>query len=232
MMENGGGEPKKKRKRNSRDTLGEAYSSIKSITARESTGRPGSPHRFFRASFDVKFANSNKGEGGAAANQVEDGQTGTLEPSSSEHMASEIVVNQHGNGLCVVTVGTTLRETVDKIEFLVTAAPDTSANERRKRQHKMLQGKKITDVVTPSTVLARLTLENGDKELIRAGVWGTILELNKEVTPTLLKNDPLLDGYLAVILPSGSYPPPSLLISNADKSLAETCDEQPNRDDL
>jgi len=71
--------------------------------------------------------------------------------------------------------------------------------------------------VTPSTVIAELILENPNTAEgqtneplvipLRACVWGTILEINQGLTPKVIMEDPLLDGYLAVILPSGRFPP-------------------------
>jgi hypothetical protein len=46
-------------------------------------------------------------------------------------------------------------------------------------------------------------------------VWGTILErnhINLQQNPALLQHDPLLDGYLAVVLPTGPFPPPSSIV--------------------
>jgi hypothetical protein len=97
--------------------------------------------------------------------------------------------------------------------------PSCSAAEKRKRQSKMLRGGKVEHTVTPTTVIANLVLTKNDTSgetegetvevPLYAGVWGTIVELNHGVTSRLLMEDPLLDGYLAVILPSGQFPPPT-----------------------
>jgi len=86
-------------------------------------------------------------------------------------------------------------------------APAFSAAQKRKRQTKMLQGQKVEDAVSPSTTLAELELESGEKIALKACVFGTIIELNKNLTPEVLNDDPLLNGFLAIILPSGSFPP-------------------------
>ena len=102
---------------------------------------------------------------------------------------------------------------------------------KRKRQTKMMRGGTVDDVVHPSTVIAELILEennnnnnndhnkdNNTKEIqeketiiipLYACVWGTIMELNNrnELTPKVLLDDPLLDGHIAIILPSGKFPP-------------------------
>ena len=96
----------------------------------------------------------------------------------------------------------------------------------------MMKGGTVDDVVHPSTVIAELILEennnndnnndynkdNNTKEIqeketiiipLYACVWGTIMELNNrnELTPKVLLDDPLLDGHIAIILPSGTFPP-------------------------
>ena len=71
----------------------------------------------------------------------------------------------------------------------------------------MLKGQKVEDTVSLSTTIAELQLESGETIALKACVFGTIIELNKNLTPDVLKDDPLLDGFLAIILPSGSFPP-------------------------
>lgn len=137
------------------------------------------------------------------------------------------VVHTHVNGLCVVTAGDVStwlvplypNHTIVSIEMVAKEPPSCSAAEKRKRQSKMLRGGKVEHTVTPTTVIANLVLTKNDTSgetegetvevPLYAGVWGTIVELNHGVTPRLLMEDPLLDGYLAVILPSGQFPPPT-----------------------
>jgi hypothetical protein len=100
----------------------------------------------------------------------------------------------------------------------VKEGPACSAAEKRKRQSKMLQGKTVDHAVTPSTVIAELVLaekgQQGPSKThptvvvpLRSCVWGTIVELNDRLTPQVLLDDPLLDGFVAIILPSGRFPP-------------------------
>jgi glycine cleavage system H lipoate-binding protein len=56
-------------------------------------------------------------------------------------------------------------------------------------------------------VIARLELESGESVPVYACVFGAVLELNRGLTPQVLAQDPLLDGHLAIILPSGTFPP-------------------------
>jgi hypothetical protein len=71
----------------------------------------------------------------------------------------------------------------------------------------MLKGGKVEDAVTPTTIIAKLRLKSGEAIPLYACVWGTILEVNHSLTMDILFDDTLLDGYLAVILPSGGFPP-------------------------
>jgi hypothetical protein len=45
------------------------------------------------------------------------------------------------------------------------------------------------------------------RQQLLCGVWGTVLEVNPRLTVDLLRKDPLLSGYIAVILPTGPFPP-------------------------
>ena len=190
--------PMVRRKRPAGDPMKDAYENV-TITPRESTGRPGSPHRFFQASFTVSVAQKGPIE-----------QPRVVEESALvPQCINEVVVHQHANGLCIVTAGKPTSN-VKNIHFLIKEAPESSAGERRKCLSKLLSGRNIADaqgLTMPNTFLAQLEMENGETQLIPAGVWGTVLELNPQLTPDLLRGDPLLDGYIAVILPVGSFPP-------------------------
>ena len=117
-------------------------------------------------------------------------------------------------------------QNIDSIDFLVSEAPPSSAGEKRKRQSKLLRGKgggnnnnissgnnnKMNGIVSPTTVIANLKIKDDSGENftvlpIYACVWGELLELNHNLTPNVLRKDPMLDGYVAVILPTGPFPP-------------------------
>jgi hypothetical protein len=144
------------------------------------------------------------------------------------------IIHQHANGLAIVTAGSLCSkfaaQDVLAIDFLVAAADPCSAGARRKRQSKMLKKGKANNasnkknnnmagdndtatwdagVVTPSTQIARITLHNGKVIPIHALVWGAILEVHTHVTPEQLTQDPLIEGYLAIVLPTGPFPPSS-----------------------
>lgn len=188
-----------KRNRPAGDPLKDAYENV-TITPRESTGRPGSPNRFFQASYTISVAQKDP---------IEQSTKSSEESGLAPQSISEVVVHVHANGLCIVTAGKP-RSNVKDVEFLINEAPESSAGERRKRLSKLMSGRNIADtqgLTTPNTFLAQLEMENGETQLIPAGVWGIVLELNPHLTPDLLRDDPLLDGYIAVILPVGSFPP-------------------------
>jgi hypothetical protein len=114
-----------------------------------------------------------------------------------------------------------------------TSAPDSwngNSKQKRKRQAQMLKGKwnrsplqgdaslnnsnnkktpsTAPGIVSPGDIIA--TSAHG--ECVVAGVWGTLLEVNTTAwsQKAFAPFDPLLDGYLAVVLPTGPFPPPSL----------------------
>ena len=64
-------------------------------------------------------------------------------------------------------------------------------------------------IVSPKTIIANIILQNGRKIPLKSMVWGTVMELNQSLqqNPELLCQDPLMNGYLAVILPTGPFPP-------------------------
>lgn len=150
------------------------------------TALPGTPARQFAHSFHAKINDQSHGQ----------------------------VVHQHANGLCIVTPGPSkdlpAREDVVKIEFLVRVYDGNTGKNLRKLQAKCLSGKQGSNgdgTVMPDTEIARLHLRNDKYISLFAFVWGTILELNSSVTPQQLVQDPMLEGYLAVILPTGPFPP-------------------------
>mmetsp|Transcript_33000 Transcript_33000/g.79814 ORF Transcript_33000/g.79814 Transcript_33000/m.79814 type:complete len:205 (-) Transcript_33000:21-635(-) len=176
------------------------YASIK-FEERKPIDHPRSPHSFFETSHDIKFSDS------------------------SNSFEMQQVVHKHRNDLCIVTAGEKIPPNVKSINYVAREAPACSAAQKRKRQTKMLQGQKVDDTVSPSTTLVELELESGEKIALKACVFGTIIELNKNLTPEVLKDDPLLDGFLAIILPSGSFPPRESLDQAAKESSHEAHSE-------
>ena len=208
-----------KKKRSRADAAGEddaydtAYRGF-TYTPVASTGRPGTPHRFFAESYAVQQD--------AAASDDAKNKDNTM-----------MRVHRHANGLCVVTAeppppmsseeeqeevatadrSSSTNNNEDKIEFHVQAAPDMSLAQKRKRAGAMLRGKKSPLVddgaVVPSDPLVTVstTTATTRTRTYPAAVFGSVLELNRNLTVDVWRRDPLLKGYLAVILPTGPFPP-------------------------
>jgi hypothetical protein len=176
------------------------------FTQLESNEEPRSPHRFFKESYAVLNQHEHATE-----------HTEKLSPFQLSQ-----IVHRHVNGLCIVTAGSQLPETsiLEGVEILTKEAATYSGAEKRKRQAKMLKGGNVDDTVSPTTVIAKLKCKSGEVIPIFACVWGTVIEVNHSLTPELLLDDPLLNGYVAIILPSGEFPPKqnsTFLISGNDR---------------
>jgi hypothetical protein len=178
------------KKKKKEDPYKTAYQNF-TYTPIPSTGRPGTPHRFFAESYEV-------------VHRANDGGSSTMK------------IHTHRNGLCVVTAGDGEKRLVERMEMHLKEAPASSAAAKRKQQSAMLRGKQRSDVVRPDDVLCTLHCETGEKEEVPCAVWGTLLEINPRMSVNLLRDDPLLSGYLAVVLPTGPFPPPSM--ENSSKS--------------
>lgn len=224
----GGGGGSKKRRRND-DSLAQAYDGI-TFTPIASSGRPGTPHRYFRESYTVNFAGDNKD-----ANNIEN----AVEPTQ--------IVHVHVNGLVIVTAGnrfcsesTTDDIMIESIDLQVKVADvaSQSAATKRKQKAKMLKGKTVDDSVNPRRVLGKVQLRqnmNNDEKTVvvdlRCCVWGSVIELNSNLSPQLLREDPLLDGYLAVILPSGPFPPPLCVVNGAALPIVVKQDSEASKEE-
>lgn len=119
----------------------------------------------------------------------------------------------------------------DDLQWLCCAAttlPDLSAAQKRKRAAVMLKQKQQRDqtlppgAVRPRDPLIRVvdtaTTTGGVPTIYPSLVFGGILEVNMELTMDLLRSDPLLKGYLAVILPTGPFPPPTTTVADSTQS--------------
>jgi len=191
--------PNRKRQRDV-SAFEHAYANF-TFTPIESSGRPGTPHRYFQESYRVKQATENQSDGGQETDTA-----GNRQATPTQ------IVHKHANGLVIITAGDMLPDasTVQKVEFLQQQGPvaNQSAGAKRKQQAKMLRGKDVPGTVQPTDTLARIELANGSPLEMKSCVWGSVLEINTKLASCeLIEKDPLLDGYLAVILPSGPFPP-------------------------
>lgn len=175
------------------------------FTTVASSGRPGTPHSFFKESFSVEFSAPIESFGNDPAQEKD-------EKSSR---CKRMRVHRHANGLCVVCVEPDakrdIRDDKTPLSFSVKEIPVMSLAQKRKRGAKQLQGKNMNaeqGAVRPSDTL----LSIGDHQTFPCAVFGSVQELNHSVTMNLLKTDPLLKGYLGIILPSGAFPPPATCV--------------------
>ena len=218
----------KRRRLNNRDQndpLAEAYAGV-TFTPIPSTGRPGTPHSYFGASYRVEFDTTSN--------------TDVAAPPPAQ------IVHKHVNGLVVVTAGDMASQTGTSMEWVVASTADVasqSLKQKRKVQAKMLRGQAVPGAVRPTDTLVRLitcgdddddddnqgtttTGSSSDNTIhLRCAVWGHVLERNERLTPALLRADPLLDGYLAVLLPTGPFPPPT---KRTQKTRAKVPEEAPS----
>ena len=182
-----------KKRRRSDDALTKAYEGV-TYTPIVSTGRPGTPHCYFRESYEVDLGNHED------------------EPKQVAHV--------HVNGLVVVTAGNSswTSQGIESVDVLVKVADvaSQSAGNKRKQKAKMLKGKNVNDAVFPKDKLAVIRTKDGKEVQSRCCAWGSVIEINPNLSPNLLQQDPLLDGYLAVILPSGPFPPSSCTKEDSD----------------
>jgi len=230
----------------------EEYKSM-SFIERASTGCPGSPHRFFDSSFDVRtdcirsndcdlmikdsidktvIVNLIDDEGSVDKNTLNSVESSDVKKNKS--IILDQVVHQHANNLCIVTAGegiklalredseTNIPVRIVKIESMKEGTSSLSVGGKRKKKAKMSRestSKNVSKELThPSDTLCKISLSNGKIIELKSCVIGTILEINprafeiKAGVEPLITSDPLMDGFLAVIMPLGTFPPPGHVI--------------------
>jgi len=220
-----------KRKREARlkqrdNVLEKEYASI-SFMKRPSSGRPATPHRHFDSSYEGR-------ETGGASFGADD---------SSPTSQCGQVVHRHANGLCIVTAGDLIREAcrkssssggdastsviIKQFDFKIKPVEGQSVGSKRRKMMGKKTKKKGSDVgggesssglVRPSDILATAELSCGTSVELKCCVLGTLLEINTRLIdkPSFLLSDPLLDGYLGVVMPRGPFPLPTGDTSIAD----------------
>ncbi|EED90348.1 predicted protein [Thalassiosira pseudonana CCMP1335] len=258
-------------KRNSKDKRGinnnkrqrqyhhnEIYSNIV-YQERLSSGRPGSPHRYFDDSYDVYFDTERDGIDGFDANgtsAVNENNNGGYKTASTGNQ----VVHRHLNGLCIITAGSVLENctpattsnneqttnSIASVSYFVKVGKDAQsargklrAKNKKKKGNSSKNGDTIIEGenrehdgnVSPTDPLCEVTFVDGRTVLLKCCVSGTVIEVNRRLKcssslsedaelsaekggdeggpgdPSLLLSDPLLDGYIAVVLPTGNFPP-------------------------
>jgi hypothetical protein len=164
-----------------------------------SSGRPGTPHCYFEASYRVKI------------DTIADDATISGFPSP--------IIHRHANGLCIVTAGNLDGLKVESLQFLLESSAAVGQPSEQKKQKKR-QGRGNTNNRRPRDALLKMILGDGGSMMLPCCVLGTVVEVNENITPELLTIDPLLDGYLAVIQPTGLFPPVARDCMNTDDKKA------------
>jgi len=257
----GGGANKRKRSRNNKqqNDNSTSYDGI-SFNKRTSSGRPGSPHRYFDSSYDILMKDTT-----SDYNVIESETT----PNKQSYGIGNQVVHRHLNGLCIITAGNVIQQQLGRasndddnkedgiqikdIKYHIHPSKDsqsargkmrTKKKKRKKQQHHQciiqqnnaiaegeveVEGSSKTEVanhdgyVSPKDKLCTVTLSNGKEIQLKCIVEGTVIEINNRLVDglnsssdagttegdvSLLMKEPLLDDYLAVIMPSqGVFPP-------------------------
>eukprot|EP00978_Attheya_sp_CCMP212_P043988 scaffold296631_cov48-Attheya_sp.AAC.1 len=175
------------------------YSGIAAIQHRPLPDQPGTPHSFFETSYTVEF-------------------TPTEEGSATEVVvATSQILHQHPNGLCIVTAGDALKPflskeaEIAKVEFCSSQADGVEVTGGKRKKKRKMEKKISAGGQGPSDALALVTLTDGRTIQLNRCVLGDVLELNHRLADplnsSLLLTDPLLDGYIAIIVPKGPFPP-------------------------
>ena len=254
---------KRKRSRNNKQQADNStsYNSI-SFNKRASSGRPGSPHRYFDSSYDILM----------------DTTTSALEATSNKqlHGIGNQVVHRHLNGLCIITAGNVIQKQlcnasnneedgilqIKTVKYHIQPSKDSQSargkmrtKKKKKRKKQKHQNEETNDAaiaaesgvegdnkgskvevsnhdgyVSPKDTLCTVTISNGQEIQLKCCVEGTVIEINNRLIvseskyssdvsgsttdslttqrdASLLMKETLLDGYLAVIMPSqGVFP--------------------------
>lgn len=212
-----GGSNNHKRRRKNKPRREDPYTSgsVKCTTSKiRSTGRPGSPHSVFQSSHHVTLTTTDDSAVGVTDDAVV--TTDTTRPNDEAYERQ--IVHRHANGLCVVTVGDAVGTTnavVDAVEFLVACDDKAVGGKNKKKFQKNSQG-----MVRPTDALAKIRFDDGRELTLYCCVHGKIVELNRALVtkPSLLSHDPLQDGYLAIIVPLGAFPPPVVVVTTPSTS--------------
>jgi len=249
---------KRKRSHNSkRQTDNSTYKGI-SFNKRTSSGRPGSPHRYFDSSYDIFMEDTTSDN--------------VLEATSSQQSygIGNQVVHRHLNGLCIISAGNVIQQElgsasnddnkedgilqIKTIKYHIQPSKDSQSargkmrtkKKKRKKQQSIQQNNSTATAegevegvdqgssskteeanndgyVSPKDTLCTVTLSNGQEIQLKCCVEGTVIEINNRLVDrsngsssdtstfdssttqgdvSLLMKEPLLDGYLAVIMPS------------------------------
>jgi len=185
------------------------------ITKCKVSHQPGSPSSVFQTSYQVSLSSKNSiaitSTENIAQTQTQTQTQTHASATKSNPVLSDQIVHCHQNSLCIITAGNSIMKDckITKIEYLKTVDPTKTGGKNKKRK-----GMKMSHTaVQPSDPLVKIHYSNDSTQLLYSCVYGTLLEFNSRLiqTPLLLQKDPLMNGYLAIILPLRPFPPISHL---------------------
>jgi hypothetical protein len=226
--DNGHGRSESKTKRRRTKENHHALYQEVAFAERQSTGRPGSPHRFFSKSYRVTTPNQD------CNSFLSLGHDNDEQSCSRTSESGQQIVHQHANSLVIVTAGYLVRDELEKrqsqqldkegdvlkierLQYLQSVGNSQSVGGKRKKP-KTVNGVGVWDapgIVRPNDKIAVVTFSDGSTLDLKCCVAGTLLEINDKLSTfqddakedgdlrSLLIDDPLLDGYLAVVKPIG-----------------------------
>lgn len=147
---------------------------------------PTAVERYFSLHYGINLARQIATAGGGAVAAKE----------GIESSREDTCIARHHNGVCVVCISplhplVRLQKKIDRIDYRV--------------QMKEVKGKRKKGgiAVEHRTKLCSLVCESGEVYSVQCAIKGTLLEYNTALAdnPQLVIEDPLMNGYLAVILP-------------------------------
>lgn len=171
------------------------YSNIE-FRPRPSSGRPGSPHRFFESSFDVVAAFDDAEK--KTTDTDDDGDTTETKKDDNDndnvanHSRCHQVVHRHANGLCIITAGNILQASkkeataITSVDFAVRVGSDSKSarGKHRAKKHKSSTSGEANEsdgIVSPTDPLCHVTYNDGTKVALHCCVGGTVIELNRRL---------------------------------------------------
>jgi hypothetical protein len=170
-----------------------------------STGRPGSPHRYFNDSYTVSFDCQNSSAGNTAIDKSADPDCA---PNQTSNENAHQVVHRHLNGLFIVTAGNVLEQftncnatdsndetvSVSSIKYHVRISQNAQsargklrAKKRKRKDSNKPSAKNDNNITNPdgaveaNDTLCTVTLSNGMEYALKCCVAGTIIELNSRL---------------------------------------------------
>lgn len=227
-MSKDGEQSRSKRKREARlkqkdDALFKEYAGI-TFSKRLSSGRPASPHRHFESSYEGRTTSTGANDAKASPSQ-EFGQVIHRHANGLCVVTAGDIIKEACRESGSTGDASNASSTIKQVDFRIKPAEGQSVgSKRRKRMGKNPKRKRGSDnndngdggdadesssgSTSPSDVLATVELSCGTNVELKCCVLGTLLEINARLQekPSLLLSDPLLDGYLAVIMPRGRLP--------------------------